>query len=185
MMRSMSERITESLQKKISERLHFYEDLGVRLFYKQRGDLQFQSAATPATETFATPPIQQISYEEAALPKSTRKPELPKRCASRPANCSRSVCSIAARANARCTAGTSGTIAVRIVRQSPGRYAAQDSSPISANARAANSTERATKLFSAMAIPKPNWFSSAKAPATMKTCKASRSWAAQENFSRR
>ncbi len=78
MMRSMSERITESLQEKISERLHFYEDLGVRLFYKQRGDLQFQSAATPATETLATPPIQQISYEEAALPKSTRKPESPK-----------------------------------------------------------------------------------------------------------
>ena len=54
MMRSMSERITESLQEKISERLHFYEDLGVRLFYKQRGDLRFQSAATPATETLAT-----------------------------------------------------------------------------------------------------------------------------------
>ena len=31
MMRSMPERVTESLQKKLSERLHFYEDLGVRL----------------------------------------------------------------------------------------------------------------------------------------------------------
>ena len=78
MMRSMSEGLTESLQKKLSERLHFYEDLGVRLFYKQRGDLRFQSAATPATETFTAPPSQQISYEEAALPKSTRKPESPK-----------------------------------------------------------------------------------------------------------
>ena len=78
MMRSMSERIPESLQKKLSERLHFYEDLGVRLFYKQRGDLQFQSATTPAAESFAAPLSQQISYEEAALPKSTRKPELPK-----------------------------------------------------------------------------------------------------------
>jgi uracil-DNA glycosylase family 4 len=78
MMRSMSERIAESLQKKLSERLHFYEDLGVRLFYKQRGDLKFQSVATPAAETFTAPPSQQIPYEEAALPKSTRKPELPK-----------------------------------------------------------------------------------------------------------
>jgi uracil-DNA glycosylase family 4 len=78
MMRSMSERITESLQKKLSERLHFYEDLGVRLFYKQRGDLQLQSATTPAAETFTAPSSQQIPYEEAALPKSTRKPELPK-----------------------------------------------------------------------------------------------------------
>jgi uracil-DNA glycosylase len=78
MMRSMSERITESLQKKLSERLHFYEDLGVRLFYKQRGDLRFQSATTPAAETFIASPSQQIPYEEAALPKSTRKPELPK-----------------------------------------------------------------------------------------------------------
>ena len=74
----MAERIPEAIQKKLSERLHFYEDLGVRLFYKQRGDLQVQSAATPATESFAEPASQQIPYEEAALPKSIRKPELPK-----------------------------------------------------------------------------------------------------------
>jgi uracil-DNA glycosylase family 4 len=78
MMRSMSARIPESLQKKLSERLHFYQDLGVRLFYKQRSDLWVQSGETPATETFAEPAIQQIPYEEAALPKSIRKPELPK-----------------------------------------------------------------------------------------------------------
>jgi uracil-DNA glycosylase len=74
----MAERIPEAIQKKLSERLHFYEDLGVRLFYRQRGDLQVQSAATPATKSFAEPASQQISYEEAALPKSIRKPELPK-----------------------------------------------------------------------------------------------------------
>src|SRR5580704_6055858 len=62
---AMAERIPEALQKKLSERLHFYEDLGVRLFYKQRGDLQVQSAATPATKSFAEPASQQISYEEA------------------------------------------------------------------------------------------------------------------------
>src|SRR5580704_15029755 len=74
----MAERFPESLQKKLSERLHFYEDLGVRLFYKQRGDLQVQPATTPATQSFEPPVSQQISYEEAALPKSTRKPELTK-----------------------------------------------------------------------------------------------------------
>jgi uracil-DNA glycosylase family 4 len=74
----MAERIPESLQKKLSDRLSFYQDLGVRLFYKHRGDLQVLPAATPAAESFAQPATQQISYEEAALPKSTRKPELPK-----------------------------------------------------------------------------------------------------------
>jgi uracil-DNA glycosylase family 4 len=74
----MAERIPEALQKKLSERLHFYEDLGVRLFYKQRGDSQVQSANTPRAVSFVSPAIQQIAYEEAALPKNIRKPELPK-----------------------------------------------------------------------------------------------------------
>ncbi|HEY6386514.1 MAG TPA: uracil-DNA glycosylase [Candidatus Acidoferrum sp.] len=74
----MAERIPEALQKKLSERLHFYEDLGVRLFYKQRGDSQVQSATTPRAASFVSPAIQQIACEEAALPKNIRKPELPK-----------------------------------------------------------------------------------------------------------
>jgi uracil-DNA glycosylase family 4 len=73
----MAERIPEALQKKLSERLHFYEDLGVRLFYKQRGDSQVRPVAARVRESFAVPATQQISYEEAALPKSIRKPELP------------------------------------------------------------------------------------------------------------
>jgi uracil-DNA glycosylase family 4 len=77
-MRSMSARIPDSLQKKLSERLHFYEDLGVRLFYTERGTLPAQATETSASRSFAEPANQQISYEEAALPKSTRKPELPK-----------------------------------------------------------------------------------------------------------
>ena len=36
-MRNMAGRINEILQKKISERLSFYDDLGIRLFYKDRG----------------------------------------------------------------------------------------------------------------------------------------------------
>ena len=74
----MPERIPEALQKKLSDRLSFYEDLGVRLFYKQRGDLQVQPAAAPATQSFEPQVNPQISYEEAALPKSTRRQELPK-----------------------------------------------------------------------------------------------------------
>jgi DNA polymerase len=74
----MTERIPEDLQKKVSERLHFYEDLGVRLFYKRRGDAQVQPAAVPGAGFVAAAVREQISYEEAALPKITRKPELPK-----------------------------------------------------------------------------------------------------------
>jgi uracil-DNA glycosylase len=74
----MAERIPETLQKQLSERLHFYEDLGVRLFYKDRGASHALSIATPAEGTFEAPVSQQISYEEATLPKSIRKPELPK-----------------------------------------------------------------------------------------------------------
>jgi uracil-DNA glycosylase family 4 len=74
----MAERIPESLQKKLSERLHFYEDLGVRLFYKQRGDLQVQSATMPPADSSAVSVGQQIPYEEVSLPKFTRKQELPK-----------------------------------------------------------------------------------------------------------
>lgn len=77
MMRSMSARIPDSLQKKISQRLTFYDDLGVRLFYKDRGASGSRTVAAPATEVFAASVSQQISYEESALPKSTRKPELP------------------------------------------------------------------------------------------------------------
>jgi uracil-DNA glycosylase family 4 len=78
MMRIMSERIPDSLQKKISQRLNFYDDLGVRLFYKDRGASGSRTIAAPVTESFTATVSQQISYEEAALPKSTRKPELPK-----------------------------------------------------------------------------------------------------------
>jgi uracil-DNA glycosylase len=73
----MAERIPEPLQKKLSERLHFYEDLGVSLFYKDRGASAVQTVLTPASDSFAPPVSQQISYEEAALPKSIRKPEVP------------------------------------------------------------------------------------------------------------
>jgi uracil-DNA glycosylase len=72
----MARRIPEPLEKKLSERLYFYLDLGVSLFYKDRGALH--APLTPAANAFRPPASQQISYEDAALPKSTRKPEPPK-----------------------------------------------------------------------------------------------------------
>ena len=78
MMRSMSARIPDSLHKKISQRLNFYDDLGVRLFYKDRGGSGSPTAAAPATESRTTKVSQQTSYEEAALPKLIRKPDSPK-----------------------------------------------------------------------------------------------------------
>jgi uracil-DNA glycosylase family 4 len=71
----MAERIPEPLQKKLSERLCFYEELGVSLFYRDRGARAAQVPLTPTSNSFAPPVSQQISYEEAALPKSIRKPE--------------------------------------------------------------------------------------------------------------
>jgi len=73
----MPERFPESLLIKISERLSFYDDLGIRLFYKNRGAPQSQIVAAPSVESVSTPTRQKIYYEDAALPKTTRKPELP------------------------------------------------------------------------------------------------------------
>jgi len=81
-MRDMSEGISEALQKKILQRLSFYEDLGVRLFYRDRGVAppgvsERAVAENPVAEIPATQSGQEISREEMALPKTTRKPEVP------------------------------------------------------------------------------------------------------------
>ncbi len=86
MIRSMPARILDSLHKKISQRLSFYDDLGVRLFYKDRAASSNRAVASSTTESFAAPVTQQISYEEPALPKSTRKPEPPKPAMAAPRN---------------------------------------------------------------------------------------------------
>jgi len=83
MIRNMPARIPESLQKKIYQRLSFYDDLGVRLFYKDRG-ASISADKAQAAESVAPAVSQQISYEESALPKSTRKPEPPKPALSAP-----------------------------------------------------------------------------------------------------
>ena len=72
----MAERISETLQKKLSDRLSFYEDLGIQLFYRDR-----QLAALPETEQqlepavtvrFSSPNMQ----KEETLPKPAGKPAL-------------------------------------------------------------------------------------------------------------
>src|SRR5260370_34991871 len=74
----MAERISETLQKKLTDRLSFYEDLGIQLFYRDRG-----AAAAPDSERgpepssaarFSTPELQ----KEETLPKPAATPALQK-----------------------------------------------------------------------------------------------------------
>jgi len=69
----MPERFSSSLQQKIEDRLRYYEDLGISLFYKDRSGSGASvepgevAAAVPASRR---PPV----FEEPALPKSQPKP---------------------------------------------------------------------------------------------------------------
>ena len=68
----MAERIPETLQRKITDRLRFYEDLGIRQFYRERS-APLRDSLPPVTLT-SLPEMTQ----EMPLPKPVRKPELPK-----------------------------------------------------------------------------------------------------------
>jgi uracil-DNA glycosylase family 4 len=74
----MAERISETLQKKLSDRLGFYEDLGIRLFYRDRGAVAAPDSErrleTPAAAYFSTQDLQ----KEKTLPKPVAKPALQK-----------------------------------------------------------------------------------------------------------
>ncbi len=73
----MAERASESLQQKIEERLRYYEDLGIRLFYRDR-------ATGTAAAHFAPPvlpPAAASTVQENSLPKPIVKPLLPKAAA--------------------------------------------------------------------------------------------------------
>jgi uracil-DNA glycosylase family 4 len=65
----MPERITENLQQKLSERLSYYEDIGIRLFYRDRSA---GAIAQPPAVTVSTSAIQE---EKTTLAKTVRKPE--------------------------------------------------------------------------------------------------------------
>src|SRR5258708_8027682 len=74
----MAERISETLQKKLSGRLGFYEDLGIRLFYRDRVAGVAPDVArgweTPAAAHFSTLELQ----KQETLPKPAGKPALQK-----------------------------------------------------------------------------------------------------------
>ena len=74
----MAERISETLQKKLSGRLGFYEDLGIRLFYRDRGTVAASQGESqiesPAAAHFSTIDLQ----KEVTLPKPAGKLASPK-----------------------------------------------------------------------------------------------------------
>ena len=74
----MAERIPETLQKKIADRLNFYGDLGISQFYRDRGTgmISGSQQQSELSEVVATPHV--ISHEEPTVPKPVRKPELQK-----------------------------------------------------------------------------------------------------------
>ncbi len=74
----MPGQIPEHLQKKAADRLAFYEDLGIRLFYRNRRvEAVFQQE--PSVESAENiNPSTQITYQEPTLPKALPKPGLQK-----------------------------------------------------------------------------------------------------------
>ena len=63
----MPERIPEALQNKLSERLSYYDDIGIKLFYRDRVSARAVEAFSEAAATTT------ISQEEPILPKPARK----------------------------------------------------------------------------------------------------------------
>jgi uracil-DNA glycosylase len=78
----MSRQISEILQKKVAERLAFYDDLGIRLFYRDRlpeAVAQPEERPESAKNAAASTPM---VHEESTVPKPLRKAEVPKRATS-------------------------------------------------------------------------------------------------------
>jgi len=68
----MAERIPENLQQKLSERLRYYEDIGIRLFYRDRSaGARAQSPGVPVASL-------EMQKDETILAKPVRKTELHK-----------------------------------------------------------------------------------------------------------
>src|SRR5438552_5243 len=72
----MAERISETFQKKLSDRLAFYDDLGIQLFYRDRGAVAIPDSEPrlepSAMAQFSTPRLQ----KEQTLPKPAGKPTM-------------------------------------------------------------------------------------------------------------
>jgi DNA polymerase len=71
----MAEHIPESLQKKLSERLNYYQDIGIRLFYRNRSTGCGSSADLRAEQLQAASIRTSTPEQETPLPSTVRKPE--------------------------------------------------------------------------------------------------------------
>jgi DNA polymerase len=74
----MPDQIPQTLEKKLSERLSFYEDLGIRLFYRDRraGLASVSGARSELSANLTDSNV--VPHEEITLPKPVRKPDLRK-----------------------------------------------------------------------------------------------------------
>ena len=80
----MPGQIPENLQKKVAQRLAFYEDLGIRLFYRDRRPEAAFPQEKPAESVENSMPPTQIAYQEPTLPKIPLRPGLGKIVAAAP-----------------------------------------------------------------------------------------------------
>jgi DNA polymerase len=74
----MAERISETLQKKLSGRLGFYEDLGIRLFYRDRGAVAAPDSESRSETPEVAHPLTVDLQKEKTLPKPVTKSSLQK-----------------------------------------------------------------------------------------------------------
>jgi len=74
----MPEQIPEILQKKIADRLGFYEDMGIRMFYRDRGTPLATATEQQLETARVSIHLNVLPREEVTLAKTIRKPELPK-----------------------------------------------------------------------------------------------------------
>ncbi len=74
----MPERLPELLQKKIADRLGFYEDMGIRLFYRDRGTQVFSGSEVRLEAPDVATVSNVISRKEMTLPRLAFKPQLQK-----------------------------------------------------------------------------------------------------------
>lgn len=70
--------IPENLRKKVAERLAFYEDLGIRFFYRDRRPEAILQQGKPVESVEHPVRPTQIAHQEPALPKIPLRPGLPK-----------------------------------------------------------------------------------------------------------
>ena len=76
--------IPENLQKKVADRLAFYQELGIAPFYRERRVETVFREEQPAQSVESAVPPAQIPREEPTLPKTLRKLDLQKLAASAP-----------------------------------------------------------------------------------------------------